>query len=204
MGDQRIAVSIAVPYPLQVKNRLQAEPQFGSYVRVTNAGWPGEGAIGYGEARLLTCLAGGSGCLNPGNDDGYTPMPRPADFVTPFDVVVILEGVNDVKWEAAPSQVRDAMKRMADSARARGVAVLMTRMTSYKLSSYVDNTDWLPAAQQMNNLIWTLTEQEGLDRVSFDVEMCPDGIHPTDWGYGQMGTAAATKLQQMFPVNAVP
>jgi lysophospholipase L1-like esterase len=201
-GDVRIPVNVAIPYPLQVKNRLQAEQQFGSHVRVTNAGWPGEVAIGYGEARLLTCLAGGSGCLSPGNNQGYTPTPRPADFVTPFDVVVILEGVNDVYWGSAPSQVRDALKRMADSARARGVAVVMTRMTSYKLSSYVDNSAWLPAAQQMNSLIWTLTEQEGLDRVSFDVDMCPDGLHPTDWGYGQMGFAAATKLLDMF--KAVP
>jgi lysophospholipase L1-like esterase len=124
--------------------------------------------------------------------------------VTPFDVVVILEGVNDIRGGRTASQVRDALKRMADNARAQGVTVVMTRLTSYKSTDYVDNTDWLPAAQQMNDLIWTLTQQEGLDRVSFDVEMCPDGIHPTDWGYGQMGTAAAAKLQQMFPANPVP
>jgi lysophospholipase L1-like esterase len=205
VGNQRIPVSIAVPYPQQVKNRLQDIPQFGAYTRVTNGGWPGEDAIGYGESRLLTCLAGGAGCLKPQDpDSGYTPNPRPADFVTPFDVVVILEGVNDIRGGRAPSQVRDALKRMADNARAQGVAVMMTRMTSYKPGVVDDNSDWLAAADEMNALIWTLTEQAGLDRESFDVEMCPDGIHPTDWGYGQMGFAATAKLVHMFQPGPVP
>jgi lysophospholipase L1-like esterase len=124
--------------------------------------------------------------------------------VTPFDVVVILEGVNDIRGGRAPSQVRDALKRMADNARAQGVAVMMTRMTSYKPGVVDDNSDWLAAADEMNALIWTLTEQAGLDRESFDVEMCPDGIHPTDWGYGQMGFAATAKLVHMFQPGPVP
>lgn len=206
LGGMRVPVAINTPYPLETKKRLQATSQFGSYVRVTNAGWPGEEAIAFGETRLPKCLVGTSGgCLAPQNTNGYIPNPTPADFIRPFDVVVILEGINDVRTAgAAPSNVRLALQRMTQTAQANGVPVVMTRLTSYR-EGFDGDSSWLAPAAELNAQIWTLTEQLGLTRQSFDnIDMCPDGLHPTEFGYGQMGVRAADRIQAVFPSAPTP
>lgn len=34
--------------------------------------------------------------------------------------------------------------------------------------------------------------------------MCPDGLHPTEFGYGQMGIKAAERIQAVFPSAPTP
>jgi lysophospholipase L1-like esterase len=201
----RFCAAVDRPYPRSVKNMLMADPRFGSFVRVTNAGVPGEqvtAGLLTGEVRLPRCLAtdSGPGCFADPRDTGQQPDPN--DFVRPFDVVVILEGINDLINEQSPQQVQAGLRRMVIAARANNVPVLMTRFESF--APRFDGFVWpgLSAVPQLNTLIWALTEEQALQRLGFEgISMSQDGLHPNVMGYDRMAQLVVAKLLEMFPAG---
>lgn len=196
----RQSVTVQTPYPRGVKNNLAANPRFSSYVRVSNAGVPGEKAVGEGDVRMPRCLVNG-----PANTCFTWPSdtPNPNDFVRPYDVVVILEGVNDIIFDQAPARVRDSLRLMVQSAKANNVPVVMTRLNSH--TTRADGTDTIGLADMkaLEDLIWALTVEQNLQRIDFaGTSMCADGVHPDQTGYGQMAEKVTLKLLAEFPASA--
>jgi lysophospholipase L1-like esterase len=192
---QKIATQVNGPYPLVLKNLLSANPRFGSYTRVTNAGIPGEQATGQGEQRMPRCLSTGplGTCAN---SIGVVP----GDFTRPFDVVILLEGINDLIGGRTPERARDALRTMILSAKSSGVRVILGRFDSFKTNQETGYWTGLAESVQLANLTEALAVEQGLPRIRFDgISMSWDGLHPDQLGYDKMGTLAVEKVFSSFP-----
>jgi lysophospholipase L1-like esterase len=194
--------TVSSPYPARVKSALAAN-RFGQHVLVTNAGVPGERAIGEGEIRMPRCLVTdpGPACLST-----FDMTANPDDFTRPFDVVVLLHGVNDLFWGRSPTLVRNALRNMVLAAKAPPlgglpVPVLMTRLSSYKPRPDGSLIPGIENVPELNRLIWELTEEQSLQRLDFGdaIAMSFDGLHPSGQGYDQMAQMVVGKLLSMFP-----
>lgn len=200
VAGQKVDLHVDRPYPLVLRNGLRAVPQYGQYVLVTNAGWPGEAIVPDGETRAARCTAGLPNCFYaepPPNG----AQPRPADYLAPHDVIVVLEGVNDLNDGRTPERVRDSLRVVTQDAKAKGLRVLLTRFDSYGINEATGEPAVdLWAAEQLGNLTYLLAEEQQVQRERFVlIDMCPDGLHPTQWGYDRMGEIIATKLIANFP-----
>ncbi len=200
VGGIKVPVTIARPYPRAVRNLLQQQAQFGAYALVSNAGWAGEHVTGGngetpgGEVRHQRCVAGQPNCFAPGG-------PNPGDYLTPHDVVVILEGVNDLNNLVTPSRIRDSLRRMTELAQANGLKVVLTRFDSYGIDERYDLPAVDPAANaELGDLVYALAVEKLTQRLRFDgIDMTNDGLHPTQIGYDQMADVVYDKLLTMFP-----
>ena len=197
---QKVAAQVNGPYPLVLKNLLNANGRFGSFARVMNAGIPGEQATGGGETRLPRCLSTG-----PIGTCGHVTGIVPGDFARPFDVVIIFEGINDLIWGRTPARARDALRTMVLSAKAAGVPVILGRFDSFRTNNETGYWTGLNESVQLANLTEALAVEQGLARIRFDgISMSWDGLHPDQIGYDRMASLAAEKLLAEFPVNPTP
>lgn len=198
---QKIATQVATPYPLGLKNGLASVPQFGSHVRVMNAGYPGEQATAEGEARIPRCLVTGpyQTCAYP--NGGV----KPGDFVRPFDVVVLFEGVNDLINQRTPERARDALRAMIVTSKANGVPVILGRFDSFQTNKETGYWTGLDQTQKLASLTEALAVEQGLTRIAFtDISMSWDGLHPDQLGYDRMATLALEKVRSRFPAGSQP
>lgn len=195
-------IEIRSPYPLGLKELLVANPRFGDFTLVTNAGWPGEWASlpGFnsspgGVTRFGRCIRREPNCLFP-------TAPPPFDYFAPFDAVVILEGINDLNNEPTPATtVRTAIGNMALQAKESGSQVLLALFDSYGIDRKTGEPATFPAkVNQFNALLSQLAQDIGVSREWFTgIGMCPDGLHPDQRGYDEMAMIAHAKLLTMFP-----
>ncbi len=190
------------PYPLGLRNLLRQQGQFGEYALVTNAGWPGEqvtrgdGVTPGGEVRQQRCITGQSNCF-------YPQAGNPADFFTPFDAIIMLEGVNDLNASppVMPSRIRDSLRRMTEVAQAAGLKVVLTRFDSYGIDERTDQPAVDPEANALlGNLVYDLAIEKQTLRERFDfIDMSNDGLHPNQIGYDRMADIAFRKIRDAFP-----
>ena len=117
----------APPYPEALEGVLRTDAQYGATADVDNAGFSGECAS----------IAGCSGNPTRGAD-------RIGPLVTAkkYDVVIILEGFNDLNAGGSLSGAITALRSMGTTARASGATVLMGRI-------HVMRTDMLDAIRTM-------------------------------------------------------
>lgn len=168
----------------------QSVRQFGEYVDVTNAGVVGECASATGAAcgptvgvQRFAQLADTTASANSANA---------------FDVVVFLEGINDIRAGVTSTSVRNALRTMVVNARDRKIVVVMTRL--------FDTNTSLVSPAQLNDLgaqIFALTEEnlameifrQSLDRIP------TGGAYPTQAGYNAIAQAIFEKVAREFPVQ---
>lgn len=197
VGDVKMSVTVNRPYPRRVRDLLRANPRFGEYVLLTNAGVPGERAVGEGDVRIKRCINGQANCLFTA-----APGPDPYDYLTPYDAVVLLEGVNDINGPTTPARVRDSLRLMTVDAKATGARVLLTRFDSYGYNTVTGQpaVDTLEEAEELGDLTFALAVEQNTMRSRFEgISMDDGGLHPTQAGYDQMGATAASKLAEEFP-----
>jgi lysophospholipase L1-like esterase len=200
IGGQKVPVEIDRPYPLAMRDLLRSQAQFGEYVLVSNTGWPGEWATAAsanspgGDVRISRCTLGQSNCF-------YFQVPEPRDYLTPHDVAVVLEGVNDLNGGVTPARIRDSLRIVALDARAKGLQVMLTRFDSYSIDERTGLPAVAPAANNtLGNLVFALAEElKTLREQFYGIDMCPDGLHPNQIGYDEMGEIAFQKLRAAFP-----
>jgi lysophospholipase L1-like esterase len=151
----------APPYPETLEAILRSDPRYGSTADVDNEGFSGE-------------CASVAGCS--GNTTRGVGRIGPLTTAKKYDVVIILEGFNDLNAGASLNQAISALRTMGQTARASGAAVLMGRI-------HVMRSDMWEA-------IRTMALEEQFFRVDFDsrVEIGDDHVHPTQSGYDTMAT----------------
>jgi lysophospholipase L1-like esterase len=147
------------PYPEGLEMLLRTDARFGQTADVDNEGASGECAS----------FAGCSGNLTSGVGRLPGLLSKKA-----YDVVVILEGFNDLNAGGTVSTAVTALRTMGRAAKAAGSTVIMGRI-------HVMQADMWSAIRDM-----ALAEQ--FHRVDFDtrVEIGNDLIHPTQDGYDEM------------------
>jgi hypothetical protein len=180
---------------------LSQNPQFGPYALVTNAGWPGEyvtvsGGGGNtnpgGVARAARCTAGQPNCFAPLGVD-------PGDYFTPFDVVLFLEGINDLNANISPERVTNGMRGMVVDAKAKGAQVLLELFQSYGKDIFGNDSTFPAKVTEYNNRLEALAVEQQVFRERYTgISMGPDGLHPNQAGYDMMATIAYDKLRDIF------
>lgn len=169
--------------PAKLKGALGANGQFGGYVAVTDGGASGECA---------------SGC---GGTAGYQRFASMADAVSGsvngYDVVVILEGVYDVRNGGGSGAARNGLRNVLTAARDRGIVVVLTRMTSgTSLISSSSLTD-------LGTQIWGLSEESlGMEVYRQSLAgIASGGSYPTSGGYDTMAGLMRDKVNREFPLR---
>lgn len=158
------------PYPEALEDRLRSDVQFGATADVDNEGFAGECAS----------IRGCSGNTTSG-------VSRIAALVTAkkYDVVIILEGFNDLNAGGSLSGTLGALRTMGRTAKASGATVLMGRIPVMRGDLY--------------EAIRTMAAEEQFFRMDFTgVETGSDGIHPSQRGYHQMASIAYSAIKSVI------
>jgi lysophospholipase L1-like esterase len=160
------------PYPEYLESILRSNSRYGSNADVDNEGFAGECASIVGCSANTTRGVGRIGPLTTNKK---------------YDVVIILEGFNDLNAGATLSQAVSALRTMGQTARASGATVLMGRI-------HVMRSDMWEA-------IRTMALEEKFTRVDFgtSVEIGTDGVHPTQDGYDLMAEIAYAAIRAAVP-----
>nr|MBA2353663.1 IPT/TIG domain-containing protein [Acidobacteriota bacterium] len=202
IGGLKVPMNVQRPYPLELKTRLQGNRQFGPYALVSNAGVPGEfvtidnlqvGSPG-GAVRYNRCSRGQANCF-------FSQGAEPRDYVTPHDLAIILEGVNDLNAQIAPSSVRNGVRSMTVEGKAAGAQVLLVRFESYGVDEQTGaEATYRDRVRAYNDLLDALAVEQGVLRERFaGIDMGPDGLHPNQIGYDEMAAIAYDKIRSAFP-----
>jgi len=168
----------------------QSVTQFGQFVTVTNGGLVGEcaSAVGAGCAatagvQRFASLADATASTNNANT---------------FDVVVFLEGINDIRAGVTSTSVRNALRTMVVNARDRRIVIVMTRLFNSSTS--------LISPTQLNDLgvqIFQLTEENlntEVYRQSLE-NIQTGGAYPTQAGYNAIAQLILDKVSREFPLQ---
>ena len=159
------------PYPEGLEALLRADPRFRSTADVDNEGASGECAS----------IRGCSGNVTSGQSriQGLTTAKK-------YDVVIILEGFNDLNAGGTLSGAIEALRFMGRTAKASGATVLMGRIHVMQSSMW--------------DQIRTMALQEQFTRVDFgtSVEIGSDNIHPTQDGYDEMAWIAYNAIKTVI------
>ncbi len=161
--------------------------QFGGYVRVTNAGLPGE----------CVSSAGGNCAASAGSDR----FPSLADAVSgsadAYDAIVLLEGVFDVRAGLGSGAARNGLRSIIVAARDRGIVPIVTRLTSGT------NLISSGALSDLGNQIWALTEENlGLEIYRQSLDGIAGGAYPSQDGYDRIAQLVFEKVAREFPLQA--
>ena len=159
------------PYPEALEGLLRGDGQFGPTADVDNEGVSGECASFSGCSGNLTSGVGRIGSLVTAKK---------------YDVVVVLEGFNDLNAGGNVSTAVNALRTMGRTAKSSGASVLMGRI-------HVMRADMWSAIRDM-----ALAEQ--FLRVDFgtNVEVGSDDIHPTQAGYETMAGIAYSSIKSVI------
>jgi lysophospholipase L1-like esterase len=162
---------------------------------VRNAGVPGE-------------CASRPGCGPSAPDSGQNRLPS---TLTPAqDVVVILQGVNDLNGQIPVPTIIGALRTMIRTAKSAGKQVLICTLPPVKPRE--DNGFYKadPAAiGVLNAAIEVLKGEENVPRVDMPAAfgagyadlLSPDGLHPNAAGYQRMAEAIRDKLVERFEIR---
>ena len=180
-------------YPGRLRDLLGAR-YITQPITVTGAGVPGECASGPGCGGVST--------------SGRSRLP--GTLAPAQDLVIILQGVNDLNAGFTPSQVRDSLRAMVTSARSQGKQVVICSLTPVvpdDVFGYYRAEPNLIAS--LNGLIDQLAVTENLPRVDMvaafgsnpDQFLSVDGLHPNEAGYQRMAEAIRDKIVERFEVR---
>ncbi len=160
----------APPYPDSLEMWLRGDGRFRSTADVRNEGYSGECAA----------LRGCSGNITSGAS-------RIADLVAgrTFDAVIIMEGFNDLNAGGNVGSAVDALRFMAQTARASGATPILGILDG--------------PMNPLSGSIQSMATAEGFHRHNFrNIELGTDDIHPTQEGYDDMGRQMYEKLKAIF------
>ena len=166
-----------------------------------------------------------SGCQSSGGDSGGRRLLNllPSD---PSDLVVILEGVNDLNHDVSIPAIADRLRLMVESAKSQGKKVILSSLTPVKapLDNVNENTVfWKTNPQRvadLNAAIDAIASQTNVPRVNMFAAfgsgpgatdcnfnpscralLSPDGLHPNAAGYARMADVINAKIVEQFEVR---
>ncbi len=171
---------VTTGYPQRLQDLLAAKYPTQT-INVDRSGIPGERATGGGRSRLNSLLSGG------------------------HDLVIILEGINDLNGGISPSSVANALRQMVQNAKAAGKLVILSSLTP-TAGDY--DADVQAAIVELNNLINQIASSENVPRVDMfsafggnpDAFVSTDNLHPNDAGYQRMAQAFYGKILERFEI----
>jgi lysophospholipase L1-like esterase len=181
-----------VGYPARLAALLQARYP-GQAVSVENGGRGGECASAH--------------CATP--TAGFERLPG---AIAPFhDLVVLLEGVNDIRFPRTPAQVVEALRTMIQSARAAGKSVLLSGLwpvkpldtdpDAYKAASPAQITEYNAAIGQLaREQAVPLIDMVAALGPGYTAYLSPDGLHPNESGYQRMAEIIGDAIVATFAV----
>jgi lysophospholipase L1-like esterase len=165
--------SFATPaYPEGLEGSLRGDGQLGTGADVDNEGYSGECAS----------LRGCSGNVTSGASriTGLVAAKK-------FDVVIVMEGFNDLNSGGTVTGAVNALRFMGQTARDSGATVVMGILDG-------------PMSGPLGDGIRSMADQEGFARHSFrGIDIGSDNVHPTQEGYDAMTAQAFVKLKALFP-----
>lgn len=198
-------------YAPRLRNLLRARYPKQTDINVVNSGIAGE------------CVYL-SGCQPNGGDSGGRRLLNllPSD---PSDLVVILEGVNDLNHDVSVGAIADRLRLMVESAKSQGKKVILSSLTPIKapLDSGNDPVFWKANPHKvadLNAAIDVVASQTGVPRVNMFAAfgsgpggldcnasascralLSPDGLHPNAAGYARMADVINAKIVETFEVR---
>jgi lysophospholipase L1-like esterase len=178
------------PYPQRLEMLLRARYP-AQTVLVQGAGSPGE-------------CASADGCNGTAGRDRL-----PTAMTTAHNLVVLLEGVNDINAGLTNGAIVGALRSMIQASRNAGKAVVLCGLLPVKNR---EDNDMLPAdmgrIQSVNASLAQLAGEEGVPFVNmfaafgsaFQPLLSPDGLHPNGAGYQRMAEAIADTIVANFAI----
>jgi lysophospholipase L1-like esterase len=145
------------------------------------------------------------------------PQTFPTKFVTrtsgPYDVVLLMEGANDLAPTTSASAIAAGLGRMIDNARSRGLKVYLATIPPENASSACmpgcrgDKAGLVPP---LNDQIRLLASSKGVPLVdvfqAFHGDVItligPDGLHPTAAGYQVIADTFFASIKQTLEISA--
>ena len=151
---------------------------------------------------------GGTGFTTTGDaTPGYLDrLQRPGALAGTYDVVLVEGGTNDARIGSAPRQVQAALREVVALVRERQPQATVVLMGAYDPPAHgrlnphravVDRALQEAAADMGLPFLSPISGGWSIDQPeSF---LSPDGLHPTAYGYGVMGTRLAQALRELLP-----
>jgi lysophospholipase L1-like esterase len=196
-------------YPARLANLLTARyPKQQADITVLNSGIPGE------------CVSR-SGCT--GTSGGRRLLDQLESGSDQSDLVVILEGVNDLNNDVKPSEIIIMLESMITAAKSQGKKVILSSLTPVKAP--LDHVDENPVfwkadpfkVAELNAAIDALSVRQNVPRVNMVAAfgsgpgaldcnynascralLSPDGLHPSAAGYARMADVINAKIVEQF------
>jgi lysophospholipase L1-like esterase len=181
---QRLAAKLQARYPAQT-------------IQVQRSGVPGECAT-------ADCVSGSD----------LTGQQRLAQtLAATHDLLILLEGVNDVNAGQSIGTIANALRQMVQSAKNAGKKVVLCTLTPHKPheltgDARVDQGRWL----SLNGAIQQIASSEGVVLVNMAAAfgnnpnslISPDGLHPNNAGYERMAQAIYDHIVANFEYVTAP
>jgi lysophospholipase L1-like esterase len=131
------------------------------------------------------------------------------------DLVILLEGVNDLNGVRPVSSIAASLARMVQTAHARGVRVILSTLLPVVPDLVRDFYRVDPAlVRQLNAQIREIARREAAVLVDLYVAfggdvpnlalLSPDGLHPTDAGYQRMTGVFYDAIRRSFELLPPP
>ena len=183
--------SMTTGYPQRLQSFLRARFPAQAAV-VQNAGVPGECA---------------SADCSPSFVAGRTRLPGTLGAVQ--DLVVILEGVNDINAGPLDSSIADAVRTMVQTAKSAGKQVILCGLLPVKFNPVLNDYKANPQRiASMNARLETIASEESVPFVNMvqafggaaESLLSPDGLHPNNDGYQRMAEAIGNTIVAFFAI----
>jgi lysophospholipase L1-like esterase len=181
-------------YPGRLRSLLQAQYPTQS-IQVQAAGVPGE-------------CASEPGCVPSAPNSGQNRLPT--TLSSAHDLVVILQGVNDLNGDVPVGTIIGALRNMITTARNAGKQAIICTLPPVKAHEINGMYKADPAAiAQLNAAIESLKTELGVPRVDMTAAfgagyaslLSLDGLHPNGAGYQRMAEAIRNKIVEQFEVR---